>query len=68
VSAILTQSQKNFFKKIFRQKRSAAGDRDIKNIYLENKAMFMCWAADKIPTKGIAACLSVQPKHFRGIL
>jgi hypothetical protein len=46
-----------FRSKFFAEKRSAAGDTKFINISFEKLAKIMCWAADKIIFKEIAACL-----------
>jgi hypothetical protein len=43
-----TKVRQFFGFKFFDEKRSAAGDTNFKDIYLENKAKAMCWAADKL--------------------
>jgi transposase len=42
-----------------------AGDMKSKDMSIENKAKIMCWAADKISTKEIAARLGVHPSTIR---
>jgi hypothetical protein len=63
-----TKVRQFFGSKFFDEKRSTAGDRNFKDISLENTAMGMCWAANgmcwaanEIPKKGFAAWLGSQP-------
>jgi DNA-binding transcriptional ArsR family regulator len=50
-----------FFDEIF----SAAGEMKSEDTTLENKAKIMCWAAAKVTTKEIGACLGVHPSTIR---
>jgi hypothetical protein len=55
-----TKVRQFFGSKFFYEKRSAAGNRDSKDICLENNEKHMCLAAVKIKMKGIDACLGFQ--------
>jgi hypothetical protein len=57
-----TEVRQFFGSKFFDEKRSAAGDRDSKDICLENIEKHMCLAAVKIKMKGIAACLGFKTR------
>jgi hypothetical protein len=55
-----TKVRQFFGSKFIEEKRSAAGDRNSKDISLENKEKNMCLAAIKITMKWIAVCLGFQ--------